>query len=62
MGLDMKSNCQRCAKSLAPGGEGYICSFECTFCPLCAGDMMMVCPNCEGELLRRPSRTDARSA
>lgn len=56
MALDMSGECQRCAAPLAPDAEAYICSFECTFCPLCAGEMMMVCPNCGGELLRRPRR------
>ena len=56
MPLNMNPECQRCAASLALAGEAYICSYECTFCPMCAGDFMMVCPNCEGELLRRPRR------
>jgi hypothetical protein len=61
MGLEMRGACQRCAAPLAPDGEAYICSFECTFCALCAGDSMMVCSNCGGELLRRPRRPSART-
>lgn len=56
MGLNMNGGCLRCHAQLAPSCEAYICSFECTFCPLCAGEMMMVCPICGGELLRRPRR------
>lgn len=59
MGLEMSGACRRCRAPLAPDGEAYICSFECTFCALCAGDSMMVCPNCGGELLRRPRRPSA---
>ena len=59
MSLEMNNSCQACAAPLAFDSEAYICSFECTFCPLCAGDRMMVCPNCGGELLRRPRRANA---
>jgi hypothetical protein len=34
-----------------------ICTFECTFCADCAGDRFNgTCPNCGGELVRRPIR------
>jgi len=56
MTLQMSGACERCRTALAIDGEAYICSYECTFCALCAGDLMMVCPNCNGELLRRPRR------
>ena len=40
---------------LAAGGEAYICSFECTFCAAGAeAAHCHVCPNCGGELVRRP--------
>ena len=45
--------------SLAPGGEAFICSFECTFCRTCSDALSLVCPNCAGELLRRPRREPA---
>ncbi len=34
-----------------------ICTFECTFCADCARDRFDDrCPNCQGELVRRPIR------
>ena len=34
-----------------------ICTFECTFCSDCAADKFHgICPNCGGELVRRPVR------
>jgi hypothetical protein len=34
-----------------------ICSFECTFCDDCSTRVLNgVCPNCGGELFRRPTR------
>jgi len=34
-----------------------MCSFECTFCKSCAeGVLKGRCPNCGGELVRRPIR------
>lgn len=34
-----------------------ICSYECTFCSRCTEEMSSICPNCGGELIRRPRRT-----
>ena len=56
MHLDMKSNCEKCGRALGAGAEPYICSYECTFCESCAMDTHHTCPNCGGELLRRPRR------
>jgi len=40
--------------------EAFICSFECTFCRDCVdGELAGVCPNCGGELVRRPVRASA---
>jgi hypothetical protein len=37
-----------------------ICSFECTFCSACAHEVLQgKCPNCGGELVRRPIRPPA---
>lgn len=57
MPLKMKGRCQRCRGDLPPDGEAYICSYECTFCRACTDALSAKCPNCEGELLRRPRRT-----
>jgi hypothetical protein len=56
MALEMRSACEGCGAALLPGGEAAICSYECTFCPACAEAMEHVCPNCGGELVRRPRR------
>lgn len=44
----------RCGRALDAAGEAYICTFECTFCGDCTASMDGVCPNCGGELVRRP--------
>jgi len=56
--LQLRSNCERCAKSLpAESAEAMICTFECTFCRDCVdGDLAGVCPNCGGNFERRPIR------
>ncbi|WP_107051306.1 DUF1272 domain-containing protein [Streptomyces sp. NRRL S-1022] len=58
MALEMRERCERCeTAALPPGGPARICSFECTFCEACAAALGQVCPNCGGELVRRPRRT-----
>ena len=56
--LEMRPNCECCDKDLPPGSrEAMICTFECTFCDACAqGRLQGRCPNCGGELARRPVR------
>jgi uncharacterized protein len=54
MTLVMKTACERCKAPLDPAGEAYICAYECTFCPECAQALTAQCPNCFGELVRRP--------
>ena len=56
MALEMRNRCERCAGALAADGEAFICSYECTFCGECAQAMQAICPNCGGELVRRPRR------
>ena len=56
MSLQMRSGCQGCGAVLDEEGLAFICSYECTFCEGCAGGMGNVCPNCGGELVRRPRR------
>ncbi|MDQ3867307.1 MAG: DUF1272 domain-containing protein [Actinomycetota bacterium] len=54
MALEMRSSCERCGRAVDSRGEAYICTFECTFCASCASSLGAVCPNCRGELVRRP--------
>lgn len=56
--LELRPNCECCDKDLPPeSSEALICSFECTFCRLCAVSVLRgICPNCGGELLSRPRR------
>ena len=55
--LELRPNCECCDADLPPEGEARICSFECTFCSACAETRLGgVCPNCGGELVRRPIR------
>lgn len=56
--LDMRTSCEHCTKALPmESEEAVICSYECTFCAACAaGPLQRRCPNCQGELVRRPRR------
>jgi uncharacterized protein len=56
--LDLRPNCECCDRDLpADSPDARICSFECTFCSACAdGVLRGRCPNCGGELVRRPVR------
>jgi hypothetical protein len=55
--LEMKADCERCHRPLpADSTDALICSYECTWCVECADEMSHRCPNCNGELVRRPAR------
>jgi hypothetical protein len=55
--LQLRPSCECCDKDLPPDSiEARICSFECTFCADCSDAMDERCPNCDGELLDRPTR------
>ncbi len=56
--LELRPNCECCGRDLAADSvDARICSFECTFCVACAETVLhRTCPNCGGELLRRPIR------
>jgi hypothetical protein len=58
MALELRIACERCGAALDHGADAEICSYECTFCRACAESMEHVCPNCGGELVRRPRRRD----
>jgi hypothetical protein len=59
--LAMRPNCECCNRDLPADKEGaMICSFECTFCVTCTEKFLESrCPNCGGELVRRPLRSYA---
>jgi uncharacterized protein len=62
--LQLRPGCECCDKDL-PGDshDAWICSFECTFCTSCTeGTLRGRCPNCGGELLRRPARAPEKLA
>jgi len=59
MSLEIKENCEKCSTATGPEGEAWICTFECTFCTPCTAAMSHICPNCGGELVRRPRRKTA---
>jgi uncharacterized protein len=56
--LDLRPNCECCDRDLPPESAlARICTYECTFCAACAeGVFGGICPNCGGELVRRPVR------
>ncbi|CAM3233230.1 DUF1272 domain-containing protein [Sphingomonas antarctica] len=53
--LEMRPDCELCGRDLLPGDDALICSFECTFC---TGHALTACPNCGGDLQRRPTRPE----
>jgi hypothetical protein len=62
--LQLRPNCECCDRDLPyDSPEAMICSFECTFCRDCAEDRFKgTCPNCGGELVRRPMRPAGKIA
>ena len=57
MALELRPNCEHCAKNLPPAAmDAWICSFECTFCSACVKRLGNVCPNCGGGFMPRPVR------
>jgi uncharacterized protein len=55
--LELRPNCECCDRDLPPESDARICTFECTFCATCAdGVLNGRCPNCSGNLERRPVR------
>ncbi|MBP6012951.1 MAG: DUF1272 domain-containing protein [Alphaproteobacteria bacterium] len=62
--LELRPNCECCDRDLPPETtEAMICTFECTFCVDCATQTLKGrCPNCTGELVRRPVRPAAALA
>lgn len=56
MGLEMRKKCERCNTSIGDDSIAFICVHECTFCSPCTENMKNICPNCGGELVRRPRK------
>ena len=56
MAPELRESCERCDAVLTHEAVAFICSYECTFCAGCSDAMDAVCPNCAGELVRRPRR------
>jgi hypothetical protein len=52
--LELRTSCERCRRALVSADAAFICTFECTYCPDCTAELAEVCPNCGGELVRRP--------
>lgn len=62
--LALRPNCEVCDCDLPPEStEARICTFECTYCASCADAVLKgQCPNCGGNLERRPIRPAAALA
>lgn len=62
--LQLRPNCECCNCDLPNESmNARICTFECTFCSACAEIRLKnICPNCSGELVRRPIRPAAALA
>ena len=56
--LELRPNCECCDRDLDPASPNVlICTYECTWCRDCAENILHgICPNCGGELVRRPIR------
>lgn len=56
--LELRPSCECCNLDLPnESRDARICTFECTFCADCATHRLFnICPNCGGELVRRPIR------
>jgi len=56
--LDVRPCCEHCDKDLPnTATDAMICSFECTYCRVCAFEVFKnVCPSCGGNFERRPIR------
>ena len=60
--LELRPSCECCDRDLPPASpDARICTYECTFCADCAETRLSgICPNCGGELVRRPIRPPAK--
>jgi len=62
--LQLRPGCECCDRDLPPdSADAFICTYECTFCRDCTDKALKgICPNCGGELVRRPRRPAERLA
>jgi hypothetical protein len=62
--LELRPSCEGCGKLLPPdAADAMICSYECTFCEVCALTALRnICPNCGGNFQHRPIRPRAMLA
>jgi hypothetical protein len=60
--LELRPSCECCDTPLPPESvDARICTFECTFCARCVGEVLGGrCPNCGGEFVPRPRRPAAK--
>ncbi|EWT01420.1 hypothetical protein N865_10470 [Intrasporangium oryzae NRRL B-24470] len=60
--LELRPSCECCDTDLPPDStEAMICTFECTWCARCVEVCLGgTCPNCGGDLQRRPIRPAAQ--
>ena len=52
--MELRTECGRCHLRLPEDASAYHCAKDCTFCPACYRELGTICPNCSGELVRRP--------
>ena len=59
--LELRPGCENCDRDLPPESpDAMICTYECTWCRDCVDNHLHgVCPNCGGNLERRPVRPAA---
>jgi hypothetical protein len=62
--LSLRPSCECCDKDLPPDSpDAMICTYECTYCTDCVTTCLDDrCPNCGGNLVRRPIRPAAMLA
>ena len=62
--LELRPSCECCDRDLPPDSpDALICTYECTWCRDCADNVLHgTCPNCGGNLERRPVRPAAKLA
>lgn len=54
--MTYQATCERCRRPLTGSDPACVCSYESTFCVECSRGLGWRCPNCQGELARRPRR------